>query len=147
MEKNEKFGTYHDFLKNEIMQFRGPIEDYIYYLPSLFKLLTDVLDSDKLSGDDRKSILCTLGYFVTPNDVIPEDIYGPAGYVDDIFLCAYVLKDIMEKYGTGLLENCWDTENDPVEEVIDYCLEKTSESLKEKKAEIFQFVGIQNSQK
>ena len=36
--------------------------------------------------------LTNAGYFVPPNDVISEEIYGPLGYIDDIFLCTVVLK-------------------------------------------------------
>ncbi len=33
-------------------------------------------------------VLSTIAYFTLPVDIIPEDIEGPNGYIDDIFLCA-----------------------------------------------------------
>ena len=143
MEKINNFSTYHDFLKDKIMQFRGSIEDYIYYLPSLFKVLCDSLNDHSLKAQDRSLILCSLGYFVVPNDVIPEEIYGPAGYVDDTFLCAWTLKKIIEKYGIDFLRRYWNDENDPLDEVVEYCLEETSKFLNDKKSEVFEFMGIQ----
>lgn len=144
MENIKKFNSYYDFLKKEITQFHGPIKEYIFHLPSLFKLLTDILNNNKLSTDDRKLIFCALGYFVTPSDIIPEEIYGPAGYIDDIFLCSWVLKKLMKKYNTNFFLNYWDNENDPIDEVIEYCLEETSKDLNEKRNEIFEFVGIKD---
>ena len=105
MENIKKFNSYYDFLKKEIMQFHGPIKEYVFYLPSLFKLLTDILNNNKLSADDRKLIFCALGYFVTPDDIIPEEIYGPAGYIDDIFLCSWVLKKLIKKYNVNFFLN------------------------------------------
>ena len=144
MENIKKFSSYYDFLKKEIMQFRGPIKEYVFYLPSLFKLLTDILNNIKLSPDDRKLIFCALGYFVTPDDIIPEEIYGPAGYIDDIFLCSWVLKKLIKKYNVNFFLNYWDNENDPIDEVVEYCQEETSKDLKDKKNDIFEFVGIKD---
>ena len=52
-------------------------------------------------------ICAALGYFVVPFDIIPEQIYGPNGYIDDIFLCSYILKEIESEKGIIFLDGYW----------------------------------------
>ena len=37
-----------------------------------------------------------IAYFISPADLIPQAIVGPAGYVDDIALAAHVLNKIIK---------------------------------------------------
>lgn len=121
--------NYYDFLKNEVNNFEGDFDKFIYNLPELFKLLCDLLEED-FRRDDRRLINSALAYFVVPNDVIPDDIYGPMGYVDDIFSCVVVLLEIKEKYGLELLEKLWEGE-ESIDYVLAYSLRKSYEILKE----------------
>ena len=121
--------NYYDFLKNELNNFQGDFDKFIYNLPEFFNLLCDLLNED-LEREDRKLINSALAYFVVPNDVISEEIYGPLGYVDDIFACVIVLLEIKKKYGIKLLEKLW-TGEEPMDYVLEYSLQKSYEILKE----------------
>jgi uncharacterized membrane protein YkvA (DUF1232 family) len=90
--------NYYDFLKYELDNFQGDFDSFILYIPDFFKLLCNLLDED-FDKQDRRIINSALAYFVVPNDVILEEIYGPMGYVDDVFVCVKVLKKLQEKYG------------------------------------------------
>ena len=59
---------------------------------------------------------------MTPDDVIPESIYGPYGYIDDIYLSSYVLKLVAEKHGWELIQ---DLSTPDIEEVIGECESKS----------------------
>ena len=122
--------TYQDFLKEELDNFEGDFDKFILYIPEFFKLLCDLLDED-LSKEEKQKINCALAYFVVPNDVIPEDIYGPMGYVDDIFVCAIVLKELKEKHGLELITKHWQYDED-FESVLKVSYEKSLNILKEK---------------
>ena len=63
------------------------------------KLLTDILNEKVLSAEYRLKICAALGYFVAPLDVIPESITGPDGFIDDFFVCCYVLEEITNEFG------------------------------------------------
>lgn len=138
----QEYEGYYDFLKREISRFKGGFDDYIFYIPDFFKLLCDLLNSDVKKGD-RLKIAGALGYFVAPGDVIPEEIYGPAGYIDDIFLCCFVLNGLREKYGIDFLKSFWDCEED-LDEVLDYSYEQSSKVIEDKKLknEILRYVGL-----
>ena len=54
-------------------------------------------------------------------DIIPESIYGPDGYVDDIFVCCYILKEIISEVGLFVIENLWEGA-DELDLVLEKCL-------------------------
>lgn len=95
-------GNYHDYVRTEIEVWRQsgkPVPNAINLVPDFIKLLTDMLDKDEVDKNGRFLINSALGYFVAPDDVLPDDVYGPEGYIDDVFVCAIVLKRLYEYYG------------------------------------------------
>lgn len=138
----DEYEGYYEFLKKEINKFKGDFDNFIYYVPEFFKLLCDLLNS-KIKRKDRMRITCALGYFVTPRDVIPEEIYGPAGYIDDVFLCCYVLNDLKNKYGIDFLKSLWEYDED-LDEVLDYSFKHSSKAIEGKKlkGKILKYVGL-----
>jgi len=54
----------------------------IDYAPEIFQLLSELLNDKKLNPKERLMICATLGYFVASYDILPEEIYGPHGYID-----------------------------------------------------------------
>ena len=57
------------------------------------------LDDPRLPSRLRPLVSCAIAYFILPAEIIPEEIYGPYGYVDDIFLCAFVADQVREQAG------------------------------------------------
>jgi uncharacterized membrane protein YkvA (DUF1232 family) len=138
----EEFKTYYEFFKAELEKYRGDYEDYIFYLPELFSLLCELLNSD-VDKPDRLRISAALGYFVAPKDVIHEEIYGPAGYIDDIFLCCYTLNKLQKKYGMDMIKKYWYYKED-YEKVFDECYTISSRFIDDEnlKDSILKFVGL-----
>jgi len=134
--------NYYDFLKHELDNFQGDFDKFILYIPDFFKLLCNLLDED-MEKEDRRIINSALAYFVVPNDVIPEEIYGPMGYVDDIFVCAKVLKKLQEKYGLQMLARLWDCDEE-LDDILDYSYAKSLEILKKQDAvkHVLEYAGI-----
>lgn len=133
--------TYYDFLKHEISNFEGEFDSFILYIPEFFKLLCDLLE-ENIEKEDKRKINTALAYFVVPNDVIPEDIFGPLGYVDDIFVCSVILKELSNKYNDLILSH-WQYDED-FNSVLDICYNKSISILKEKNLidEIFTYIGL-----
>ncbi|MGV8151433.1 MAG: YkvA family protein [Candidatus Woesearchaeota archaeon] len=104
---------YYTFLMEELEDFRSSGEDIsdIKYIPDFFKLLSDMLDRDEVDKDARLLINAALGYFVSPDDVLPDDVYGPKGYMDDIFVCTFVLQKLYLQYST-LMRQLWNNEEE-----------------------------------
>lgn len=138
----EEFKEFYDALKDNLDSYNGEYSSFIDYGPSLYKLLSNLLMEEDLSREMKLNISAAIAYYVVPRDVIPEDVYGPYGYIDDIYLCVFVLNKIAEEYGYDMLQDSWDTE-DNIKDILDECYDKSSSLLENnQKEEILKYVGL-----
>lgn len=136
-----KFKDYCFVLKENLESYNGRYEEYIDYSPEIFNLLTKLLGLEDIKEIDRLKISAAIAYFVVPNDIIPENIYGPYGYVDDLFIATYVIKDIAKKIKYDKLQELW-LGDENINDIIDLCYNKSKKIVAEEKNEILQLVGL-----
>ena len=137
-----EFKDFYQTLRENLETYNGEYASFIDCGPNLFKLLCDVLEEEALDRETRLEVSAAISYYVVPMDVIPETIYGPYGYIDDIYISVYVLNRIAEKYGYDLLQEVWSFDND-IKEVLDDCYDKSAEILEEDQIEaILIYVGL-----
>ncbi|MEM4525324.1 MAG: YkvA family protein [Methanothermobacter sp.] len=139
-----KFKGFYDVLKENIDTYRGEYEMIIDYAPDIFKLLSDLLNDERINARMRLMICAALGYFVAPYDILPEEIYGPQGYIDDIYLSSLILGKIAEKTGYKLLEEYWRGEED-LKSVIRECQKRSKEILGKDTEKILSYVGLEKA--
>jgi uncharacterized membrane protein YkvA (DUF1232 family) len=81
--------------------------EYILAGPDMFHLLVKLsMDSD-ISMKNTAKLGAAIAYFMSPIEVLPEAIIGPIGFLDDIALAAYVLRDVMEEAGNEKIVENW----------------------------------------
>ena len=120
---NKQFKDFYDTLLENLDSYDGEYESFINYGPNLFKLLCDLLNCE-IDNSLRLPICGAIAYYVTPDDVISEQIYGPYGYIDDIYLASYVLKMVASHHGYDFLQkNC----SFEVEPIVKECENKSLE--------------------
>lgn len=86
--------------------------DYILLAPDLFYVLFKLsLDKD-VPPRSKAKLAVMIAYFISPLDFIPEGIVGPAGYVDDVALAAYVLNDILNETSEEVVRRHWPSDQD-----------------------------------
>lgn len=106
------------------------------------KVKSTIKKSEKqLSKESRLEINAAIAYYVIPNDVITEEIYGPYGYIDDIFVTVYVLRRIAEIHGYDFIQDIWRPNNN-VKEVIDECYDNSLKMLEDKVYPILSYSGL-----
>ncbi|AGL03450.1 YkvA family protein [Desulfoscipio gibsoniae] len=89
--------------------------EYIMLAPDLFYLLYKLtLDREVLVADKAK-LVAAIAYFISPIDIVPEALLGPAGYVDDIAVAAYVLNSIINNTDPDVVRKHWAGEGDVLE--------------------------------
>lgn len=133
------FKDFYDTLIENLECYAGEYESFIDYGPKLFKVLCDLLNSD-VDKSLRLIISAAIGYYVTPVDVIPEQTYGPYGYIDDIYLSSYVLKMVADFYGYEFIVS---VSSPDIEEIIDECETKSLEILNDDEIKsILAYVGL-----
>lgn len=121
------FKDYYDTLVKNLETYTGEYESFIDYGPKLFKLLCDLLNSE-IDYSLRLPICGAIAYYVTPDDVIPESIYGPYGYIDDIYLSSHVLRMVADYHGWEFVQ---EISSPDIEEIINECENKSLELLNE----------------
>jgi uncharacterized membrane protein YkvA (DUF1232 family) len=128
-------------LRQEIGIYEGRHDDLIYLAPDLYRLLTRLLDDPELPARLRPLIACAIAYFILPADIIPEELLGPYGYVDDMWLCAYVADVVRREVGDEaiLVEN-WEGEA-PLLPLVAEVLAKEQELIGDERDRVLWYTG------
>ena len=136
-----KFKDFSDVLSDNLESYEGEYASFIDHGPDIYRLLTEILNEESVSPKTRLEISAAIAYYVIPMDVISEQIYGPYGYIDDIFISVYVIKNVASLLGHEFLEKYWKGK-EPLESVIDECYDRSVEVLEAKTDEILRYVGL-----
>ena len=80
---------------------------YLLLAPDLFYLLWKLSTDENVPAGEKMKLVAVLAYFISPFDLIPEAILGPAAYVDDIVLAAYVLNSLLTHVDEDLVRKYW----------------------------------------
>ena len=136
-----EFKDFYDTLIENLNSFEGDYASFIDCGPNLFNLLCDLLSQKEIKKDMRLDISAAIAYFVAPDDIIPEEIYGPYGYIDDIFISVYILRKVADEFGYDYLQNLWKHDSN-VKEIMDDCYDNSLELLEDKVYPILVYVGL-----
>ena len=136
-----EFKDFYDTLIENLNSFEGDYASFIDCGPNLFNLLCDLLSQKEIKKEMRLEISAAIAYFVAPDDIIPEEIYGPYGYIDDIFISVYILRKVADEFGYDYLQNLWKHDSN-VNEIMDECYDNSLELLEDKVYPILVYVGL-----
>jgi uncharacterized membrane protein YkvA (DUF1232 family) len=128
-------------LEQDVSSYDGEFSELIRQAPALYRLMTRLLDDPALPRELSQLVIAAIAYFILPEDIIPEEKYGPLGYVDDIYLCAFVSDQVREKARSEeILTRNWDGTM-PVVPLVEEILAREKELLGDKKEHIMQYIG------
>ncbi len=91
--------------------------EYVLLAPDFFHLLCKLLLDPRVPGREKAKVGGAVAYFMSPVDVVPEALFGPAGYIDDVALAAFVLNSVLESAGPEVLREHWAGEGDVLEQI------------------------------
>lgn len=80
--------------------------------PDLFHLMCRLALDKRVPAPQKAKLAAAIAYFVSPIDLVPEALVGPAGYVDDVALAAYVLNGLVNAGHGQIAEEHWAGEGD-----------------------------------
>lgn len=130
-------------LEKDIAGYSGDFSEMIHQAPALYRLMTRLLDDRSLPSRISPLVIAAIAYFILPEDVIPEEKYGPLGYVDDIYLCAFVADQVMRETGSEeILSRNWDGTT-PVIPLIREILSREKDLIGDKKDRIMEYIGYE----
>ena len=96
--------------------------------PDLFHLLTRLMLDQRIPAIEKAKLGAALAYFISPIDLIPEALLGPAGYVDDVALAAYALSRLMNAGHGEVAKELWAGDGELLD-VIQQVLEVADEMV------------------
>jgi len=128
-------------LEKDIFGYEGEFSQLIHHAPALYRMMTKLLDDRALPRSMSPLVIAAIAYFILPEDIIPEEKYGPFGYVDDIYLCAFVANEVTKELGSpDILARNWDG-SIPVATLVKEILDREKELIGDKKDRIMQYIG------
>ncbi|NQV30903.1 MAG: DUF1232 domain-containing protein [Candidatus Marinimicrobia bacterium] len=86
--------------------------EYLLLAPDLFHLLAKLAMDKDVPSSEKAKIAGALAYFISPIDLIPEALFGPIGYLDDVALAAYVINSVMKNCDPAIVTRHWAGEQD-----------------------------------
>ncbi len=86
--------------------------DWLLMAPDLFHLLICLLSDSEVPKKEKAIVALVIAYFISPVDLLPELVFGPTGFLDDIVLTAYALNGIINRTDKRIVDKYWAGESD-----------------------------------
>ncbi len=130
-------------LEEDTADYQGEYQDIIRQAPGFYRLMTNLLEEPALLGRFRPLVLAAIAYFVLPTEIYPEDLEGPMGYIDDIFLCALVADQIRrELRNEEILKENWEGSK-PLLPLLQDILSQLGDQIGDKRELILWYIGYE----
>ncbi len=111
---SDKESSFYLKLRTRLMKWLGSKEGqanqwsrYLIWAPDLFYLLWKLTLDSNVNKNDKVKLLAALAYFISPVDFIPEALFGPVAFTDDIALTAWVLNSFINKTDPEIIKKYW----------------------------------------
>jgi uncharacterized membrane protein YkvA (DUF1232 family) len=110
--------------------------------PAVFDFYARLFVDERLPQGARQLVNGVLAYFVAPMDVMPEELLGPFGLLDDLYLAAHTYRLLQRNLvPSEVLVDAWRAEGDLDEVMAEIHTESRSAVGKSRKA-ILRMAGL-----
>ncbi len=135
--------NFDQLIQEDITDYEGLHEELIDQAPALYRLMTHLLNDPNLPGHLRPLVITAIAYFILPADIMPEDLKGPYGYVDDIFLTAFIADHIRKELQSDeILTTNWDG-NFPILTLIEKVMSEEKALIGDRRDLILWYIGFE----
>ncbi|ADY30196.1 hypothetical protein IX49_11880 [Cellulophaga lytica] len=134
---------FEDLLLNNTRDYQNKHSELIRSAPYIYQLLTSLLDVTDLSVANRSKIFTSIGYFLVPKDLYSEDEHGAIGYIDDILLAIFVIKEVETEIGFEQIERLYNQDLNNLDELLNSGIyDNAIKDYDELFQEVLEFVGF-----
>jgi len=139
--KTDKF-KFEEILRNEIVHYRGKFADQVWLVPDLYRMFSNLLEDSRVDLDSRHLITAALAYFITPFDLFPEELYGAEGYLDQAFICLWVISCLQDELPAHVIAEAWEGEGE-ISDIVLTELPTLKETISlEGEGQILRYLGL-----
>lgn len=112
-ENLKKAGDFYEKLREKVtawVEEKGgekgrQVAEIVLLAPDLFMLLVRLIQDPRTPVTQKALIAVGITYFFSPVDFMPEALFGPVGFLDDIVLAVYIINQILNGNRQLVLEN------------------------------------------
>ena len=90
----------------------GKALDAVLAAPDLFHLMCKLSMDPRVPTREKGKLVFAIGYFISPIDLLPEMLIGPAGFLDDVALAAWVIRSMLDKTDPLVIREHWAGDGD-----------------------------------
>lgn len=101
---------YAQVVRENVGEYRGWFYNAVRWAPIFAATLMTLSQDPRLEARHRTWVNAAIAYFVMPDDAMPEEEYGPYGYLDDNLVSAYVIDRVARDVGWRVIEEAWSGE-------------------------------------
>ncbi len=83
---------------------------YVAVLPDCFHFVSELATDNHLPIKLKEKLAKAMAYVISPYDFLPEEEVGPAGFLDDVTVCAVILNEILPNIDKSLWNKYWGKE-------------------------------------
>lgn len=132
---------YTQVVRENVSEYRGWFYNAVRWAPIFAATLMALSHDPRLEARHRTWVNAAIAYFVSPDDAIPEEEYGPYGYLDDNLVSAYVIDRIARDVGWRVIEDAWEGDQ-AARDVAREMLEREHELLGHLGQEALSIAGV-----
>jgi uncharacterized membrane protein YkvA (DUF1232 family) len=116
---NSEQADFYQKIRNQIQEWiqkksnkNSRFAEFILLAPDLFHLLCKLMLDKEVPAGKKAKLAMAIIYFISPMDLIPEAVFGPVGYLDDVALAALVLNDLINEVDPMIITRNWAGDRD-----------------------------------
>ena len=116
---NKEQNDFYQKLRHQIQEWiqrksnkTSQLSEFVLLAPDLFHLLCKLMLDKEVPANKKVKLTAAIVYFITPLDLIPEAIFGPIGYLDDVVLAALVLNNLINDIDPKIITRNWAGDRD-----------------------------------
>jgi len=133
-----------ELLEENIAGYEGHHDDLIAQVPAVFRMMTRLLEDPRLPGKMRPLVVSAIAYFALSTDIMPEDLQGPIGYVDDLFYAAFIADHIRRELASDeILTSNWEG-NIGILSLVRNILEQEKALIGDKRDLVIWYIGYEH---
>ena len=121
---DERAQRFYDRIRRNIQRYLdrkggviGKTAAYLLLVPDVFILLWRLTGDRRVNGKNKVLLGSGLAYYIIPFDFIPEALFGPLGYLDDLVFGVYVLNKVLGEVDASVLREHWPGESDVLDSI------------------------------
>ncbi len=104
-------GNIHRYLEGK-GSLAGKSGAFLLLVPDIFMLLWRLVNDSRVNGKSKMLLGSGLAYYIFPFDLIPEALFGPVGFLDDLVFAVFLLHKMLGETDEAIVREHWSGDED-----------------------------------